>query len=167
MTSRWSAQLVCLLAVTLVTVSVGADTVKRGTGPLRHATFELRNAVKVRFPEGAQHVRMWIALPQDNDPAQQVRDLKIDAPYPYRIERDSEGSRVLYLEAQSPKEKELTVVETFVVTRQEIRDHVDPSKARPLNSEFSRLHATDLFPNASFGMDPEFSYKEIPDPQEC
>jgi transglutaminase-like putative cysteine protease len=147
MTSRWTAQLVCLLAVTLVTVSVGADTVKRGTGPLRHATFELRNEVKVRVPDGAHHVRMWMALPQDNDPAQQVRDLKIDAPYPYRIERDSEGSRVLYLEAQSPKEKEFTVVETFVVTRQEIRDQVDPSKARPLTDADRARLAKYLQPN--------------------
>jgi len=73
-----------------------------------------------------------VALPQDNDPSQQVRDLKIEAPYAYRIERDSEGSRVLYLEAANPKDKEITIVETFGLTRREIRDQVDASKARPL-----------------------------------
>jgi transglutaminase-like putative cysteine protease len=112
--------------------SGGAETPKPGTGPLRQATFELRNEVKVKVPDGAQRVRMWMALPQDNDPAQQVRDLKVEAPFPYRVERDSEGSRVLYLEAADPKVKEFTVIETFVVTRSEIRDHVDPAKARPL-----------------------------------
>jgi transglutaminase-like putative cysteine protease len=112
--------------------SSGAETPKPGTGPLRQATFELRNEVKVKVPDGAQRVRMWMALPQDNDPAQRVRDLKIDAPFPYRVERDSEGSRVLYLEASDPKVKEFTVVETFVATRLEIRDHVDPAKTRPL-----------------------------------
>jgi len=112
--------------------SGGADAPKPGTGPLRQATFELRNEVKLKVPDGAQRVRIWMALPQDNDPAQKVRDLKIDAPVPYRVERDSEGSRTLYLEVLEPKVKELAVVETFVVTRSEIRDRVDPAKARPL-----------------------------------
>lgn len=84
---------------------VGAQTAKPGAGPLRQATFELRHEVRVKIPDGARRVRVWMALPQDNEPAQQVRDLRIDAPYPYRIERDSEGSRVLYLEAQDPAVK--------------------------------------------------------------
>ncbi|PYN97086.1 MAG: hypothetical protein DMD89_16980 [Candidatus Rokuibacteriota bacterium] len=100
--------------------------------PLRQATFEVRNEIKIKVPEGAQRLRVWVALPQDNDPAQQVRDLKIEAPYAYRTDRDSEGSRVLYLEATDPKDKELTIVETFGLTRREIRDQVDASKARPL-----------------------------------
>ena len=112
--------------------SARADATKPGTGPLRQATFDLRNEVKVNVPDGARRVRVWLALPQDNDPAQQIRDLKIDAPFPYRFERDSEGSRILYLEVQEPKIKEFTVVQTFVVTRSEIRDPVDPAKARPL-----------------------------------
>ena len=112
--------------------SAGADAPKPGTGPLRQATFELRNEVKVKVPDGARRVRIWMALPQDNDPAQRILDLKIEAPVPYRVEHDSEGSRVLYLEVPDPKVKEFTVVETFVVTRSEIRDHVDSAKARPL-----------------------------------
>ena len=88
---------------------------------MRQATFELRNEIKIKVPEGAQRLRVWVALPQDNDPAQQVRDLKIEAPYAYRTDRDSEGSRVLYLEATDPKDKELTIVETFGLTRREIR----------------------------------------------
>src|SRR5262245_29454153 len=98
--------------------------------PLRQATFELRNEIKIKVPEGAQRLRIWVALPQDNDPAQQVRDLKIEAPYAYRIERDSEGSRVLYLEGVNVKEKEVTIVESFGLTRREVRDQVDASKAR-------------------------------------
>ena len=100
--------------------------------PLRRATFELRNELKVMIPDGAQRVRVWFALPQDNDPAQEVSDLKVEAPYPHRIERDSEGSRVLYLEVQAPRQEEFTVVTTAVVTRTEVRHSVDASKARPL-----------------------------------
>ena len=121
------------LSIVLALVALLAfDAHIAGAQPLRQATFELRNEIKIKVPDGAQRVRVWVALPQDNDPAQQVRDLKIDAPYAYRFERDSEGSRVLYLEAANPKDKELTIVETFGLTQREIRDQVDASKARPL-----------------------------------
>ena len=111
----------------------------QGDAAARQATFEVRHELKVMVPEGAQRVRVWFVLPQE-DPipgdgiaaAQRVSDLQIDAPYPYRVERDSEGSKVLYLEATNPKDKELKIVETFVVTRHEVRTNVDPSKAKPL-----------------------------------
>jgi transglutaminase-like putative cysteine protease len=92
----------------------------------------VRHELKVMVPEGAKRVRIWFAYPQE-DPAQQVRDLRVEAPYPYRVERDSEGNTVLYLEAENPTEKELTVVESFTVSRSEVRSGVDPSKARPLS----------------------------------
>jgi transglutaminase-like putative cysteine protease len=119
------------LALTLMAL-LTVDSAVAMAQPLRQATFELRNEIKIKVPDGAQRLRVWVALPQDNDPAQQVRDLKIEAPYAYRVERDSEGSRVLYLEAASPKDKEITIVETFGLTRREIRDQVDATKARPL-----------------------------------
>jgi transglutaminase-like putative cysteine protease len=110
-----------------------------GHAAARQATFEVRHELKVTVPDGAQRVRVWFVLPQD-DPvpgdgtasAQRVSDLQIDAPYPYRIERDSEGSKLLYLEATNPKDQELKIVETFVVTRNEVRTSVDPAKAKPL-----------------------------------
>jgi transglutaminase-like putative cysteine protease len=122
-----------LLSVVLAMMALLAlDCTVAVAQPLRQATFELRNEIKIKVPDGAQRLRVWVALPQENDPAQQVRDLMIEAPYAYRIERDSEGSRVLYLEATGPKDKEITIVETFGLTRREIRDQVDASKARPL-----------------------------------
>jgi len=123
--------------------------------PLRQATFELRNEIKIKVPEGAQRLRIWVALPQDNDPAQQVRDLKIEAPYAYRIERDSEGSRVLYLEGVNPKDKEVTIVETFGLTRREIRDQVDATKARPLTDADRARFAKYLEANKHVVIDPE------------
>lgn len=147
------------MAMTAVVLAAGwptsteAQAPKPGTGPVRQATFELRNEVKVMVPDGAQRLRMWMALPQDNDPAQQVRDLKIDAPVAHRIERDSEGSRVLYLEVAAPKMKEFTVVETFVVTRSEIRDQVDPAKARPLTDADRARFAKYLQPNKNVVID--------------
>src|SRR5262245_57267829 len=40
-----------------------AETAKPGTGPLRRATFEITNEVKVKIPDGAGLVRVWMALP--------------------------------------------------------------------------------------------------------
>ena len=141
------AKIAAVIAVVGWSDSVGADATKPGAGPLRQATFEVRNEVKINIPEGARRVRAWLAVPQDNDPAQQVRDLKIAAPVSYRFERDSEGSRVLYLEVQEPKVKELSVVQTFLVTRSEIRDPVDPAKARPLTEADRARFAKYLQPN--------------------
>jgi hypothetical protein len=118
----------------------GSSAKDQGDPPLRRATFEVRHELQVMIPEGAQRVRIWFAFPQDDltpgdgaGPAQQLSDLQVDAPYAYRIERDSEESKMLYLEAKSPREKELKIVETFVLTRTEVRSGVDPTKARPLS----------------------------------
>jgi transglutaminase-like putative cysteine protease len=114
--------------------SVFADPATRNESAreLRQATFQVRNELKVMLPEGAQRVRIWFALPQD-DPAQQVSSFQVEAPYPYRIERDSEGNQVLYIEADDPKEKELIVRESFTLNRSEVRSSVDATKARPLS----------------------------------
>ncbi len=111
---------------------LAVESPKEGQPPLRHASFEMRNEVKVKVPDGAQRVRVWMALPQEED-AQQVSNMRIEAPYPWRIGRDSEGSRVLYLEAQHPQEKDFSVVTTFAVTRWEVRHSVDPGRARPIS----------------------------------
>jgi len=120
----------------------------------RQTTFEVRHELAVKVPEGAEHVRIWFVLPQDDPipgdgqaPAQQVSDLHIDAPFPYRVERDSEGSKVLYLEAQKPKEKEIKIVETFILTRSEVRMKVDPTKAKPLTDADRSQYAAYLTPN--------------------
>jgi transglutaminase-like putative cysteine protease len=129
---------------------------------LRRATFEVRHELTVMIPEGAQRVRLWFVLPQDEPipgdgeaPAQQIGDLRIEAPYPYRVERDSEGSKVLYVEAQRPRERELKIVETFVLTRSEVRATVDSSKARPLTAAERQQFAPYLAANQHVVIDDE------------
>lgn len=133
---RLRSSLVPLFAIAFLlahwTPIYAADSMKDGAPPLRHATFELKNEVKVKVPEGAKQVRIWMALPQEEE-AQQVSDMRIETPYPWRIARDSEGSRVLYLEAKNPQEKEFSIATTFVVTRWEVRRTIDPSKVRPIS----------------------------------
>jgi transglutaminase-like putative cysteine protease len=134
----------------------------QGDAAARQATFEVRHELKVVVPEGAQRVRVWFVLPQDDPipgdgavPAQKVSDLQIEAPYAYRIERDSEGSKLLYLEATNPKEKELKIVETFVITRNEVRTSVDASKAKPLTEADRSKFAPYLAANKHVEIDDE------------
>jgi transglutaminase-like putative cysteine protease len=155
-----------LLLVGVVSLSRAGESsstrAAQGDSAMRQATFEVRHELKVMVPEGAQRVRVWFVLPQE-DPipgdgtasAQKVSDLQIEAPYPYRVERDSEGSKLLYLEATNPQEKELKVVETFVLTRNEVRMSVDPSKAKPLTEADRAKFAPYLAANKHVEIDDE------------
>jgi transglutaminase-like putative cysteine protease len=84
-----------------------------------------------------------------------VSDLQIDAPYAHRVERDSEGSKILYLEAQKPREKELKIVETFVLNRSEVRVNADPNKAKPLTDADRSRFAPYLAANKNVVIDDE------------
>ncbi len=96
----------------------------------KHATFEARHEFKFLVPEGARKIRAWVAMPQA-DPFQKVEGFKIDCPFPTRIEKDSEGNTQVYCEVADPKVKEFSIVETFSVTRSEIKSGIDASKTRP------------------------------------
>ncbi|HXH08723.1 MAG TPA: transglutaminase domain-containing protein [Alphaproteobacteria bacterium] len=142
--------------------NVAASEKAHGGASLRRASFEVRHELKVMVPQGAQKVRIWFALPQDDPipgdgtaPAQQVTDLHIDAPYPYRVERDSEGSKILYLEAEKPREQEISIVETFVLTRSEVRVPVDASTAKPLTDADRARFAAYLTANKHVVIDDE------------
>ena len=119
-----------MLAIQIVGLLAFTQSLKAQT--LRKATFELKNEITVQVPDGAKRVRVWTALPQD-DPAQEIKNLKIDAPYPYRVELDSEGSKVLFIEGDALKAKELKIVTSFVLTRWEVRSGVDAKQAKPLS----------------------------------
>ncbi|MGH8069133.1 MAG: transglutaminase-like domain-containing protein [Candidatus Entotheonellia bacterium] len=166
MNRRCVALVGALLLVGVVSLSFAGESsstkAHQGDAAARQATFEVRHELKVTVPEGAQRVRVWFVLPQE-DPipgdgtasAQQVSDLQIDAPYPYRVERDSEGSKLLYLEATNPMEKELKISETFVLTRHEVRMSVDPSKAKPLTDADRAKFAPYLAANKHVEIDAE------------
>lgn len=111
----------------------------------KQAQFEVRHELKVKVPEGAKKVRIWFAMPQD-DPAQQVKDFIVEAPLAHRIETDSEKNKIVFLEGD-PKEKVITIVETFVLTRQETLRTPDATKSRPLNDEEQKTLARYLEPN--------------------
>jgi transglutaminase-like putative cysteine protease len=167
MNRRYAAGLIGALLV--VGIGLMADAgesasaqASQGDPAARQATFEVRHELKVVVPEGAQRLRVWFVLPQEEPipgdgaaPAQRVSDLQIEAPYPYRVERDSEGSQLLYLEATNPQEKELKIVETFVLTRNEVRTPVDASKAKPLTKADRTKFAPYLAANKHVEIDDE------------
>ena len=133
-----------MLAIQIVGLLAFTQSLKAQT--LRKATFELKNEITVQVPDGAKRVRVWTALPQD-DPAQEIKNLKIDAPYPYRVELDSEGSKVLFVEGDALKAKELKIVTSFVLTRWEVRSGVDAKQAKPLSEADRARLAHYLQPN--------------------
>jgi transglutaminase-like putative cysteine protease len=119
----------------------------------RSSTFEVRHQLKATLPKTARQVRVWFVLPQD-DPVQQVRNLKIEAPYPYRVEKDSEGNNLLYLETAKPAAQDLTVLMTFTLTRQELRSGADPSRTHPLSDQERLSMKRYLAPNQYIPIDP-------------
>lgn len=110
----------------------GAPADKPAAAAVKAATFEARHELKVMVPDGARSVRVWMAVPQD-DPHQSVADFRVDCLYPSRFTWDSEGNKQLYVDVPTPTVKEFTIVNTFTITRREIRTSVDPSKTRALN----------------------------------
>lgn len=164
--SRFIGLTVVLLLIGCVALSRAGSpsptSKEQGSPEIRRATFEVQHALTVMVPKGAQRLRIWFAFPQDDPipgdgsgPAQQVNDLHVQATYPYRIERDSEGSKVLYLETQNPQEGEVEVIETFVLTRTEVRNPMDPTKAKPLSNEDRARFAAYLAPNTHVVIDDE------------
>ena len=98
----------------------------------KQATFDVRHELKVIVPEGAKKLRIWFAMPQ-NDPASRVEGFKVEAPFPHRVEKDSEGNTAVYVEVSDPKVKDFSIVETFMITRSEVLSGVSAAKTRPYN----------------------------------
>ncbi len=125
-----------------------AQPMKGAQDKIRTATFEARHELKITVPEGAKKLRIWFVMPQ-KDAAQDVADFKVDCPYPHQVVTDSAGNTQVHVEVIDPKVKEFAIVETFTVTRREIRSGIDASKTRPITDEERTQYAADLAPNAN------------------
>lgn len=126
-----------LLAVTLANVLVVCCTTQAtlaGTGQPKQAAFEVTNTFNVQVPEGAQRVRIWFAVPQD-DAQSEISNLQVATSYPVRYGTDSQGNKVGYLEVSTPQEKQISFRETFTLKRTEIRGSVDAAATRPLTDK--------------------------------
>jgi transglutaminase-like putative cysteine protease len=118
----------------------------------RSATFQAENAFEVKVPAGTRQVRAWFAIPQ-GDAAQEVKDLQVSCPHPFEVVADSEGNWILFVEAKGEAVEPFKVVETFTVTRREIRGGPDATRTRPLNADETREMARYLQPNTHVKID--------------
>jgi transglutaminase-like putative cysteine protease len=107
-------------------------------------------------PPGAQDIRVWMALPQE-DEHQEISNLHVDSPFQgWTIDNhDSMGNRILFVEAKAPKEGTYALTTSFDVTRYEQRQDVDPKKTRPLNDEEKAKYAPELSGNVHVVMSQE------------
>lgn len=122
----------------------GADTA--AAAPAKEASFDVRHEIKIMVPDGAKKVRAWIAYPAD-DAQQVVSGMKIDSPYPTRVETDADGNKVLYVEAMNPGVKEFVVAENFRLVRREQKVVADAMKTRALTDAERVANAAYLAPN--------------------
>jgi transglutaminase-like putative cysteine protease len=122
------------------------DAESKTTADAFTEAFRVRHEVKIMVPEGAKEVRAWVAYPQD-DPMQQVLDMKIECPFPTRVTTDADGNRTLYVEAKNPGVKEFVVAQNFGLLRKEQKASVDPTRTRPLTAEERAAAAPYLAPN--------------------
>lgn len=92
--------------------------------------FEYKVTVK-EIPQGAGHVDLWIPVPHE-DPYQQIANLRIDSPHPYKIATATDGNTILHIAIDQPKESTFTIAMSFDGARQEhiqsrsIDDEQDP-----------------------------------------
>ncbi len=123
----------------------GADTAA-APAPAKEASFDVRHEIKIMVPDGAKKVRAWIAYPTD-DPQQVVTAMKIDSPYPTRVETDADGNKILYVEAMNPGVKEFVVAQNFRLDRREQKVVADATKTRALTDAERVANAAYLAPN--------------------
>lgn len=73
------------------------------------------------MPPATKGMRAWFELPLENDPAQQISDLKIESPLPYQVAEDpATGNRFLFLEVPPTATLPLVVTASFTTVRKEV-----------------------------------------------
>jgi len=112
----------------------------------KQAQFQIKNTFTIKVPKGAQTVRVWFAVPQE-DSHSVVRNLKVTAGFPVRYETDSLGNRIGYLEVRAPQQDQVTIEEAFDLTRSEIHSGVDAGATRPLTEAERKALAGYLQPS--------------------
>jgi hypothetical protein len=133
--------LVVLFAACLATYA--ADV--RNSTPAKEASFHINNVLTIKLPKGAKTVRVWIALPQE-DNYSVIRNLSVSGDYAVRYERDSWGNRVGFVEIQNPTQDQVTFKEEFDLTRHEVRNAINPASTRPLTNQERQALAAYLQP---------------------
>nr|WP_230679068.1 transglutaminase domain-containing protein [Hymenobacter properus] len=95
-----------------------AEPSPRAAAP-RSRTFVLTSTATLPVaPAGTQALDLWLPVPH-SDASQDVRDLKIESPVPYKIEKGAFGNEMLHLRPATLPTAPLTVKLTAQITRRE------------------------------------------------
>src|SRR5271169_5940582 len=106
--------LASLTAVLAVSQSVsGAEPQPR----MRSFHFEYKAIVK-DIPAGVKQVDLWVPVPHD-DAYQQIKNLRIESPYAYKIATASHANTMLHVSIGEPKENTFTITLSFDARRAE------------------------------------------------
>jgi transglutaminase-like putative cysteine protease len=101
------------VALVLVMASAAAEMQPR----TRTFHFEYKSTVTEISP-GAKHVELWMPEPHD-DAYQQITNLRIDCPYPFKMATGTHGNTMLHISVNDPKQSAFSVTLSFDVTREE------------------------------------------------
>ena len=96
-------------------------------------------AIVKGIPVGARHVSLWLPLPHD-DAYQQIRNLRIESPYPYKIATAAQGNTVMHISLDDPKERSFTVtVRLDAVRAEHIQSRLSGGPSLARDEETSHL----------------------------
>jgi len=72
------------------------------------------------IPAGLNRLEVWVPLPQDT-PAQRIRNLKVDSPYPGAVRHEKQfGNSYYYFSTDQPRTGKLEIRVSFEAERQEV-----------------------------------------------
>ncbi|MGH9612587.1 MAG: hypothetical protein ACRD4P_05860 [Bryobacteraceae bacterium] len=105
------------LAVLMMFAGMGTAAAIQHQPRARSFHFEYQATLK-EIPADAKHVDLWVPVPHD-DAYQQIRNLRIESPYAYKIATASHGNTMLYIGVDQPKESTIAITMSFDATREE------------------------------------------------
>ena len=120
-----------LMSMLAASVIPAASAAVQTTPRVRSFHFAYKVMLK-DIPPQYKHLEVWIPLPQD-DPYQQIKNLTIDSPVPYRITKAPGGNTMFHASLEDPNPAALTITINLDATREE---HIqlrlfDPEKPDP------------------------------------
>lgn len=135
------------MKTTLLLLSIlFASHVLGGLPEPESTTYRVEQTVTLSgIPEGAQKVKWWIAIP-DDERFQEVLDFSVESvPGKWEVARELDhGNRFMYVEVDTPKSDSLQAKVGFTLRRQTVQIDVDPEKVGPITDSHRQLFAEEL-----------------------
>ena len=121
----------------------GSGASRQPAAAPRSRTFVLTSTATIPMPPvGTKTLDLWLPVPH-TDASQDIRDLRIDSPVPFKIEQGEYGIQMLHLRTTTVPMAPLVVKLTAQITRREhfnlranapaakvVKEKIDPSLAR-------------------------------------